>query len=87
MHELYQTYGAGELKTNPNSAFEMAATGPVVVMSRTVPKVVMVSPQMWNETARRLAYLERVVAGDAARNRITNGEYDTVADVDKMMES
>lgn len=58
MHTLYQTYGSGDLKANPNKAFEMTKDGPVVILSRTQPKAVMVSPEEWNLKAKRLAELE-----------------------------
>lgn len=45
MHQLYQTVPTGELKSNPAAAFVKTADGPVVVLSRATPKVVMGSPE------------------------------------------
>lgn len=85
MHKLYETMPASEIKQNTNAAFEKAVNGPVVVLSRTQPKAVIVSPEMWNATAERLAYLESMVAADAAAMRVWSGEYDTLEDVERMM--
>lgn len=85
MHALYQTYASGDLRTNPSAAFAMSDKAPVVIMSRATPHAVMVSPEMWDATARRLAYLESLLEDDAASRRIQAGEYDTVDTVDAMM--
>ena len=61
MHELYQTFGSGDLKANANRAFEMAKSGPVMILSRTQPKVVMVHPDQWNATARELQRMESLI--------------------------
>ena len=61
MHELYQTFGSGDLKANANIAFEMAEKGPVMILSRTQPKAVMVNPTQWNATARELSKLRAIV--------------------------
>ncbi|MEM7536406.1 MAG: hypothetical protein AAF639_29755 [Chloroflexota bacterium] len=63
----------------------MADIAPVVIMNRATPRAIMVSPEQWNSTARRLAYLESIIADDLASARIAAGEYDTVDDVDEMM--
>ena len=60
MHEIYQTYGAGDLKTHTAKAFEMAKKGPVVILSRTQPKGVLVHPDQWNAMAARLKMLETI---------------------------
>lgn len=63
----------------------MVQNGPVMILSRTQPKAVMVSPEMWNETAERLAYLESMLLADAAAARVWSGDYDTVEDVERAM--
>lgn len=72
MHELYQTYGSGDLKANPNQAFKMADAGPVVLLSRTQPKAVLVSPEMWNDIARELNDLRALVAAFRAEQDLSN---------------
>ena len=61
MNQLYQTIGAGDLRTNVNDAFKMAEKGPVVVLSRTQPKAVMVNPDHWNAAAHELSVLRAIV--------------------------
>ncbi len=85
MHEVYQTYPSGDLRSNPGVAFDMADKAPVIIMARATPRVIMVNPEQWNATVRRLSYLEDLLAGDAASERVAAGEYDTVEDVDAMM--
>ena len=85
MHEIYQTYPSGDLRTNPSAAFALADKAPLVIMSRATPRAVMVSPELWNATAKRLAYLESLLADDLASARIQAGEYDTVEDIDAFM--
>lgn len=87
MHELYQTYPSSELKVNPASAFDMSDKGPVVIMVRTQQRAVMVSPELWNQTARRLAYLESLLAGDEASARVRAGDYVTADELDEIMSS
>lgn len=83
IHKLYNTFGSGELRSNAAKAFKLAQDAPVMVLNRTVPQVVMVSPELWNQTAERLAYLERVIQGLQADTRIAAGEYDTLEDVER----
>ncbi|MEM7537914.1 MAG: type II toxin-antitoxin system Phd/YefM family antitoxin [Chloroflexota bacterium] len=86
MYKLYETMPASEIKQNTNAAFEKAAKGPIVVLSRTQPKAVIVSPEMWNATAERLAYLESMLLADAAAKRVWSGDYHTIDEIEKMME-
>lgn len=60
MHELYQTYGAGDLKTHTAKAFKMAEKGPVIILSRQQPKGVLVNPDQWNAMSARLRMLETI---------------------------
>lgn len=60
MHELYQTYGAGDLKTHTAKAFKLAEKGPVLILSRQQPKGVLVNPDQWNAMAARLKMLEAI---------------------------
>ncbi|MEM7133319.1 MAG: type II toxin-antitoxin system Phd/YefM family antitoxin [Chloroflexota bacterium] len=84
MHKLHQTFGSGELRSNAAKAFKMAQKGPVVILNRTKPQVVMVSPEQWDATAERLAFLERMLIGDKASARIQAGEFCTQEQVDEM---
>ena len=73
MNQLYQTFGSGDLKTNANKAFQMAEAGPVVILSRTQPKAVMVNPEMWNATARKMSKLEAIVEAMAVAGQNDEG--------------
>lgn len=85
MHQLYETIPSSDFKQNPAAAFKRAEDAPVVVMSRATPTAVMVSPEQWNATAKRLAYLERVLAGDRASADMDAGNFDTVEQVDAVL--
>lgn len=81
MNKLYQTFGAGDLRSSASKAFKMAESGPVVVLSRTVPKVVMVSPEMWDRTATELTRLRRIVKMDTIVADMEAGNYVTEEDL------
>ena len=59
MYQLYQTISSGDIKTHPNAAFEMAKDEPVVVISKSTPKAVIVSPEQWNKMAAELKRLQQ----------------------------
>ena len=61
MHALPQTLGSGELRANVNQAFQMAENGPVVILSKSTPKGVMISPEQWDATAHELTKLRGIV--------------------------
>lgn len=74
MHELYQTIPTGDLKSNPAATFAKTVDGPVVVMSRATPKVVMVAPTQWDSTARLIQDLQEQLKRER-RLRISNQRY------------
>jgi len=55
-----------ELIRNPRSVFSLLSNGPVVIASASKPTAVLLSVNEWDNTAKRLAYLERLVVGDQA---------------------
>jgi len=85
MQKQYETISSRELRSNPASAMQKAEVEPVVILSGSTPRAVMVSFEQWNTTAARLAYLERVVMGFEADARIEAGEYDTLEDVERAL--
>ncbi len=85
MQVLQQTAPISDMHKRQDSVIALMETGPVVLMARSRPKAVLVSPEVWNATAERLAYLEDIVACDAASARVKAGNYDTVADIDAIM--
>jgi len=85
MQKQYETISSRELRSNPAAAMQKADAEPVVILSGSTPRAVMVSFEQWNTTAARLAYLERVVMGLEADARIEAGEYDTLEDVERAL--
>ncbi len=61
MNQLYPTFPSGELRSSAHRAFEMSDNGPVVIMNRATPRAIMISPEMWNQTAARLSELEGLI--------------------------
>ncbi len=55
------------LKHNQKAVLSKVKDGPVLLMQRSDPCVVLVSPSQWNATARRLADLESENAALRAR--------------------
>lgn len=70
MHEVYQTIATDDLRANTNEVFTMIANGPVIVLSKTMPKAVLVSVSEWNRIAKRLKTLEALV--EAQRIEVRN---------------
>ena len=85
MQKLPKTAPITMFKRNQDEVLMMMDTEPVVLMNRSTPRAVLISPEMWNAMAERLAYLESMVAADAASRRVWSGEYDTAADVERVM--
>ena len=54
----------------------------MILSQHSKPTAVLVDVETWNDTVRRLAYLERQAAVERARPRIRAGEYDTPEEVD-----
>ncbi|MBV7331312.1 type II toxin-antitoxin system Phd/YefM family antitoxin [Chloroflexi bacterium TSY] len=72
MQKVMQTTSSGNVKTNPYATFKMANKGPVLVLSKSVPQVVMISVNEWNRLADKIAYLEGLV--DALSRSAKTGE-------------
>jgi len=67
------------LQRNYKSLIAKLAHGPVILSQASRAAAVLVSLAEWDRQAKRLAYLERLVAGDKA---IAEGEFVDSADVD-----
>lgn len=87
MQRLPQTKPFTHLRQHQDEILSMMDKAPVVLMNRSTPRAVLVNPEMWNATADRLAYLEAVIAGDAASARIESGDYHTIEDFETAMSS
>jgi PHD/YefM family antitoxin component YafN of YafNO toxin-antitoxin module len=61
MNRIMETRPVSEMNRNPNAILELLAAGPVVLMQRSVPAGVLVSPKEWNSLFDRLEALENAV--------------------------
>lgn len=74
MNQLYPTVTTAQLRDNPSAIYKMSETEPVVVLSRATPKVICVSPEAWNKTAKRLEDLEDLVTTLKSELALAKGE-------------
>jgi prevent-host-death family protein len=65
-----QTVPISELRRHQDKILKMAESAPVVLMSRSEPAGVLVSPQEWNQLVTRLKHLEALQ--EARHNIATN---------------
>lgn len=61
MNRMMETRPVSEMNRNPNAILELLAAGPVVLMQRSTPAGVLVSPKEWNKLFDRLEELEDAV--------------------------
>ena len=66
MNTVPQIESVTNLQRNYKALFGMLDKGPVVLSQASRAAAVLVSVTEWDRRAKRLAYLERVVAGDYA---------------------
>lgn len=71
-----------QLAREHKKVLELLVNEPITLIYHGTPAAVLVSVDTWNETVRRLAYLERLAMGDRALARIRAGEYLTAEEVD-----
>jgi prevent-host-death family protein len=71
---LPQTVPISELRRQQDKILKMAESAPVVLMSRSEPAGVLVSPQEWNRIVNRLRQLEvlQEARSNIARNEANN---------------
>lgn len=69
-----QTMPISELRRQQDKILKMAESAPVVLMSRSEPAGVLVSPQEWNRIVNRLKQLEALqeARSNIARNDANN---------------
>jgi prevent-host-death family protein len=68
-----QTVPISELRRQQDKILKMAESAPVVLMSRSEPAGVLVSPQEWNQIVNRLRQLEAI---HEARHNLARNEAD-----------
>lgn len=66
MNRLPQMASVTELRNDYNTLFARLSAGPIVLAQRSKPAAVLVSPEQWNEIARRLEQFE--LLAEARRN-------------------
>ncbi len=76
-----QTVPISELRRQQDKILKMAKSAPVVLMSRSEPAAVLVSPQEWNQIVNRLKQLEalhearrNIAQNDANRSWVSSAE-------------
>ena len=76
-----QTVPISELRRQQDKILKMAESAPVVLMSRSEPAAVLVSPQEWNQIVNRLKQLEalhearrNIAQNDANHSWVSSGE-------------
>ncbi len=60
MQKLQQTAPISDMRKDQDAVLSMMENGPVVLMSRSRPKAVIVDPDEWNAIAQRLKMLETI---------------------------
>lgn len=79
-----QTVPISELRRQQDKILQMAENAPVVLMSRSEPAGVLISPNTWNELVKRLRHLEAlqkaqkaVAQNDANQSWVSSAEMRT----------
>lgn len=83
MNRIMETRPVSEMNRNPNAILELLAAGPVVLMQRSVPAGVLVSPKEWNRLFDRLEELEDAVEIWKGKYALATGR-DVIADADSV---
>lgn len=81
MNRIMETRPVSEMNRNPNAILELLASGPVVLMQRSVPAGVLVSPKEWNSLFDRLEALENAVEIWKGKYELATGR-DVIKDAD-----
>ena len=81
MNRLMETRPVSEMNRNPNTILDLLTSGPVVLMQRSMPAGVLVSPKEWNQLFDRLEELEDAVEIWKGKYELATGQ-DTINDAD-----
>lgn len=74
MNQLYPTVTTAQLRDNPSAIYKLSEKEPVVVLSRSTPKLVCISPDAWNKTAKLIEDQEDLIAALKAELALAKGE-------------
>ena len=82
LHLVPQIEPVTRLARDHKEVFQLLKKGPVILAQHSKAAAVLVNVDTWNDTLRRLAYLERLALGEQASAAIRGGLYDTEEDVE-----
>ena len=75
MNTLPQTDAISNFKNKHDAVLSKLRAGPVLLLQRSKPAAVLVSPEEWDRTAREMKRLKRIVAADEALAQMRAGDY------------
>ncbi len=83
MNRLPQFAGISELRNNHLAVFAQLVKGPVVLLNRTEPQGVLLSPAQWDTILTRLEDQEAIIDVLTAELQAARGEIETVTLTDQ----
>ena len=83
MHTMPQVVPVSDLRTKHVETFKLLKDGPVILAQRSRPAAVLVSVEDWDETARELARLRRMLQAQRDFAAMRAGDYVDLEDLDK----
>ena len=78
MNRLPQFASVSELRNNHLAVFAQLSEGPVVLLNRTVPQGILLSPKQWDALLTRLEDQEAVIDVLTTELQAERGEIETV---------
>lgn len=85
MQALPQIAPITQLQRDHRLILSRLKQGPVILTQHSKPAAVLVSADQWDETAKELKRLQRIIAGDRAVEAMRSGVFDTEEAVDAML--
>lgn len=85
MHTMPQVVPVSDLRAKHVETFDLLKDGPVILAQRSRPAAVLVSFEDWDETARELARLRRIIQADRHFAETKPEEYVNLDDLDKAL--
>ncbi len=82
MQALPQIAPITQLQRDHRLILSRLKQGPVILTQHSKPAAVLVSADQWDETAKELKRLQRIIAGDRAVASMHSGEFYSEDEVD-----
>lgn len=82
MQALPQIAPITQLQRDHRLILSRLKQGPVILTQHSKPAAVLVSADQWDETAKELKRLQRIIAGDRAVAAMHSGEFHSEDEVD-----